>query len=124
MLRRVGDLHQQLLNDWEDLTKAEDSIRLEYSGRFLFELLQNANDAILDQLSEDFSNRKTKDPSRVCICVSESLLIVANDGLPFLEDNILAICRLHKTTKSISKRIGHKGIGFKSVLEITDTPEV
>ena len=42
-LRRVGkDLWHSQLADWEDLARAEDSVRSEYVGRYLFELLQNA----------------------------------------------------------------------------------
>ena len=68
--------------------------------------------------------------------LSEESLLVANFGQPFGGENVRALRRLHKTTKKMggiqdemgvvsqSKRIGHKGIGFKSVLEITSRPEV
>lgn len=123
-LRRIGsDLWASQIADWQDLAKAEDSVRREYSGRYLFELLQNANDAIVDWL---ILNPSKAQPThqRVRLELTEYALLIANDGLPFGEDNVRALCRLHKTTKSASKQIGHKGIGFKSVLEITDSPEV
>lgn len=117
---RTGE--QSLIDDWEDLGTAEDTTKREYSGRFLFELLQNANDAIRDwmELNPDEDGRT----GSVQIILSRESLIVANQGAPFSEQNVKAICRLGKSTKSLSKSIGHKGVGFKSVLEITDRPEI
>jgi hypothetical protein len=121
-LRRVGDLWESQLADWEDLAKAEESVRREYHGRYLFELLQNASDAIVDWRAG--GKTSPQDQCFVRIELTGSSLLVANFGMPFGEDNIRALCRLHVTTKSASKQIGHKGIGFKSTLETTETPEV
>lgn len=121
-LRRVGDLWESQLADWEELAKAEDSVRREYHGRYLFELLQNASDAIVDWRAG--GKTSPQDQCFVRIELTGSSLLVANFGMPFGEDNIRALCRLYITTKSASKQIGHKGIGFKSTLEITETPEV
>ncbi|MFH1905954.1 MAG: DUF3883 domain-containing protein [Chloroflexota bacterium] len=126
-LRRVGNLWQSQLADWEDLAKAEDSVRREYTGRYLFELLQNAHDTILDWFEQNHISLRDKPPeinNRVRLQLTSQSLLVGNDGLPFSENNIRALCRLHVSTKRASKQIGHKGIGFKSVLEITDCPEI
>ncbi len=109
------------LQDWNDLARAEAAVKERYQGRYLFELLQNANDAIVDQ--GDASSGSELD-ARVRIQLTPRSLLVANCGQPFGGDNVRALCRLHNTTKIASKQIGHKGIGFKSVLEITATPEV
>jgi len=111
------------LEDWEDLGKAERSVRQEYAERYLFELLQNANDAIKDWIDLHPGEEKKAD-HRVRLVLTWNSLLIANTGEPFRENNVHSICRLGKTTKSASKRIGHKGIGFKSVLGITETPEI
>ncbi|MCI0423315.1 MAG: hypothetical protein L0312_29535, partial [Acidobacteria bacterium] len=123
-LRRVGDLWPSHLEDWQDLAKTEESVRREYRGRYLFELLQNANDAIVDAKTNKEGKTHPNGQNIVRLELTRTSLLVANCGLPFAENNIRALCRLHNTTKSASKQIGHKGIGFKSVLEITETPEV
>jgi len=119
--RRVGDLWKSQIADWEDLARAEDAIRREYSGRYLFELVQNASDAIANGIEQGKINSQE---GWVRIWLTGSSLLVANTGMPFLERDVRALCRLHVTTKSLSKQIGHKGVGFKSVLEITESPEV
>lgn len=123
-LKRVGDLWEEQLKDWNDLAKAEESVRREYRGRYLFELLQNANDAIVDAYLASDKRALDSGLNKVRLELTPASLLIANCGLPFAENNIRALCRLHQTTKSASKQIGHKGIGFKSVLEVTDAPEV
>ena len=54
--------------------------------------------------------------------LTDKSLPVANFGQAFEERNVRALCRLQNTTKSVSKQIGHKGIGFKSVLAILQRP--
>ncbi len=51
-------------------------------------------------------------------------LIVANDGSPFQEKDVDSIYRWGESSKDPNKSIGSKGIGFKSVLEITDSPQI
>lgn len=110
----------ETLNDWESLAGAEASVKERYQGRYLFELVQNANDAIIEFYEE---SGKWPENREIRIELREHSLLVANSGQPFAEDNIQSLCRLHKSTKT-HKQIGHKGIGFKSVLEICDIPEI
>lgn len=112
---------EYMLQDWAGLAKAEASVKERYRGRYLFELLQNANDALIDAGVTDASSELD---ARVRFELTDRSLLVANCGQPFAAANVEALCRLHETTKSPSKQIGHKGIGFKSVLEIASTPEV
>jgi hypothetical protein len=111
------------LEQWQDLGKWEQSIQREYTERCLFELLQNANDAIKDWI-DLYSGEEGKADRRVRLVLTRNSLLIANTGEPFRENNVRSICRLGETTKSASKHIGHKGIGFKSVLSITETPEI
>lgn len=110
---------ESTLRDWADLAGAEAAVKEGYQGRFLFELLQNANDALVDAGVPTCELN-----ARVRLELTPRSLLIANFGQPFAQANVRALCRLHDTTKSASKQIGHKGIGFKSVLEITRTPQV
>ena len=55
-------------------------------------------------------------------------LWVANSGRPLNEADVRGLCGISASGKGQSGNrrasIGHKGMGFKSVLEITDAPEV
>ncbi len=56
--------------------------------------------------------------------MTETALIIANDGVPFLEKDVESIYRWGVSSKDPNKSVGHKGIGFKSVLEITESPQI
>ena len=81
-----------------------------YSERthFIFELIQNAEDAGATELSfELFSDR----------------LEVRHDGRPFTEADVRGVCGVGQSRKSLTS-IGQFGIGFKSVYAYTRTPRV
>jgi hypothetical protein len=83
-----------------------------YSERthFIFELIQNAEDAGATELSfELFDDR----------------LEVSHDGRPFTEDDVRGICGVGSSAKSGDlTKIGKFGIGFKSVYAYTRTPRI
>lgn len=94
-------------------------IAQEYQGRCILELLQNAHDAL--------ANAKSDDPrqiSFVLISTPEPTLLVGNSGSPFLEENFKGICQLAQSPKDPNESIGNKGLGFRSVLEISTCPEI
>ncbi len=102
----------------EDVSQ-EAQVADDYRGRLVFELLQNADDAMIGQGT-------TSD--RVCFTVTDDALWVANSGRPLGDADVQGLCGLGASSKagaSDRKRasIGHKGLGFKSVLEITSAPE-
>ena len=96
----------------------EGQIQSDYHKRFIYELLQNADDA----LQSNIDNKK------IYFKLSEDELIVANTGRPIEADDLTALCTMSYTTKSLDSEnkasIGHKGRGFSSVLEITDNPKI
>jgi hypothetical protein len=52
-------------------------------------------------------------------------LVVANRGLEFPTRVVLdSLGQIGRSTKTHGEAIGHKGIGFKSVLEVSPTPEL
>lgn len=101
--------------------RAERLLGREYHGRFLVELLQNAADAWRnDPRAEELGG------SRVAVVVSEGpALLVANQGAPMSPEVVIeSLGHIGATTKSEGEAIGHKGIGFKSVLEVSLSPEI
>ncbi len=94
-------------------------IAQEYQGRCILELLQNAHDAL--------ANAKSGEPrliSFVLITTPEPTLLVGNSGSPFLKENFEGICQLGQSPKDPNESIGNKGLGFRSVLEISTCPEI
>lgn len=89
-----------------------------YHKRFAFELIQNADDAMQDELDE----------KKVRFEVNDGVLLVANTGRPINKGDVTSLCVMSSTTKGADgeKRasIGHKGRGFSSVLEITEKPQI
>ena len=74
------------------------------SQRFIFELIQNADDAASGKANEMLFDFHT------------DCLIVSHNGRPFDEEDIKAITHAGKGTKeSDQSKTGYKGIGFKSV---------
>ena len=108
--------------DLRNQANMEFSTVRDYRGRYIFELLQNANDAIL--ATEEEPTWKRPDGYRVLIELTPDALIVANDGVPFLEKDVDSIFRWGESSKDPNKSIGYKGIGFKSILEITESPQI
>lgn len=83
---------------------------------FIFELLQNAEDAL--------ARRTGRQGSRaVSFRLTGDALRVSHFGLPFDERDVRGICGIAESTKDLTA-IGRFGIGFKSVYAYTDRPEV
>ncbi|MGW0121450.1 sacsin N-terminal ATP-binding-like domain-containing protein [Streptomyces sp. NPDC003327] len=96
----------------------EQAVR-DYEHRALVELLQNAHDAhhaddrdgrVLIRLDHDEGPHGT--------------VYVANTGRPFSRSNFDAITDVAQSDKRPEEGIGNKGIGFKSVLQLTAAPHV
>lgn len=100
--------------------RAERLLGREYHGRFLIELLQNAADAWRADV------RSAAARSRVAVVLAEGpALVVANEGAPMSAEVVIeSLGHIGASTKPEGEAIGHKGIGFKSVLEISLTPEI
>lgn len=81
------------------------------SKRFIYELLQNADDS--PQNSEQV---------RVWIKIFNDTLVVAHSGRAFTTRDLQGICNVNNgTKKSDITKTGYKGIGFKSVFGQSDT---
>lgn len=83
---------------------------------FIYELLQNAEDAL---------RRRTEwtGPRSVAFDLSADRLRVEHYGIPFDHGDVESICGIGESRKGLTA-IGHFGIGFKSVYSFTDRPEI
>lgn len=81
-----------------------------YGERQIEELLQNA----IDQLDQ---------PGRVELRLVDGALYCANEGNPFGAEGIRAITGAFLSSKK-DEKIGRFGLGFKSVLGVTDRPQI
>lgn len=81
-----------------------------YGERQIEELLQNA----VDQLSS---------PGRIEFRLVDGSLYCANEGLPFGPEGIRAVTGAFLSSKR-DEKIGRFGLGFKSVLGVSDQPQI
>ena len=96
----------------EDANQEEDTARGGYANRQLFELVQNSADALA-----------RSDGAHIWIRLTSTHLYCADNGEPIDENGARALLFSHLSSKRGTSEIGRFGLGFKSVLGVTDTPE-
>jgi hypothetical protein len=92
---------------------------------FILELLQNAEDNEYGDKQPELSLRiETGDPTNTPS--SDGCLVVLNNELGFQPENVRSLCSVGQSTKKNRENgyIGEKGIGFKSVFRVTDSPHI
>lgn len=103
---------------WEGLTdepeKYEALLAGHYSdsNHFIYELLQNAEDA---------------EATKVVIECYNNKLVFYHNGIPFNEADVRGVSSMlmgTKSNKDSAQKIGHFGMGFKSVFKYTNIPEI
>ena len=117
--RHEPDVLERRAAEIEDSGRAEQRVRSDYSGRYPIELLQNAQDACADAGIR----------GRAWFRVSDTALLVANQGVSFDRQRVSALLRLGGSSKRVARAgaqgtIGYKGIGFTSVFELSDRPQI
>ena len=113
---QMMNLFQQISNDNRIKygTEAERVLQIiinQYSDRthFIYEILQNAEDA---------------GATHIKFWLEKDKLLVFHNGRLFNEKDINGVCGIADGTKQDGTRIGHFGIGFKSVYCYTDVPSI
>ncbi len=112
--RKIYDYNRR---KWEGLTdepeKYEALLAGHYSdsNHFIYELMQNAEDA---------------DATKVVIECYEDRLVFYHNGTPFTEEDARGVSSMLMGTKGkdSAQKIGHFGMGFKSVFKYTNIPEI
>ncbi|MCS3921956.1 hypothetical protein M2325_000641 [Methanococcus voltae PS] len=82
--------------------------------QFIYELIQNADDNTYPTDSKPFLRFK----------LYNDKLIIENNEVGFLDENVKALCNIGGSTKKSGDYIGEKGVGFKSVFAISNSPEI
>ena len=96
----------------EHANHEEDTARGGYARRQLFELVQNGADAL-----------SGSGGGRIWIGLTGNYLYCADEGQPIDQDGVRALMSAYLSPKRGTDEIGRFGMGFKSVLGVTDTPE-
>ena len=89
-----------------------DTARGGYAHRQLFELVQNGADALTHA-----------DGASILVRLTGEYLYCADDGTPIDDEGVQALMFSHMSSKRDTSEIGRFGLGFKSVLGVTDAPE-
>ncbi|WP_211310226.1 sacsin N-terminal ATP-binding-like domain-containing protein [Branchiibius hedensis] len=98
----------------------EESIRTGgYADRTLLELVQNAADAIVGAEDSGVATGRVE----IVLDTANEILYCANAGRPFSVSGLTAISMAYLSAKR-GDEIGRFGLGFKSVLAVSDAPQV
>jgi len=120
--RQVQTFFDELKNgtsNYRTVASLDAQIAQEYRGRCVLELLQNAHDAL--------AHADRDDARRISFVLStdpEPVLSVGNSGRPFRKEDFNGICQLAQSPKDPNESVGNKGLGFRSVLEVSSCPAI
>lgn len=104
----------RIWDDYVNALKLISQVIFTRSSGFIFELIQNAEDAGLG----------LEDTGLFEIRVNQHRVKVVHNGRPFSKGNVEALCGIRSSKKPESGTLGYLGIGFKSVFKVTDCPEI
>ena len=106
--REIENIKNKYLNSANEIVgdyNRENLTIREYEGRQLYELLQNADDEAVNS------------EGKVRLSFKENILTIYNTGTPFSVAGIKSLMYSNSSPKLINvKKIGRKGLGFRSVL--------
>ncbi len=101
--------------DYQEVANLAEHIGADYHGRFLIELLQNA---------EDQTTKASIDNGLAVVVRTGTHVYVLNQGLPFDDLGIRSITSAGISPKKAEESIGNKGVGFKAVFQVSSKPEI
>lgn len=115
----IDDHGDYLAKIYPTAKSISEQVAADYHGRFLIELIQNAHDVHpSDRTHGDIEVFLDAGPG------SHPTLYVANGGTPFGRGNVEALSDLGLSSKPPGQSIGNKGLGFRSVRHVCDSPEI
>ena len=115
----IDENGRYLDNIYQSVRSLSANIAADYQDRFLIELIQNAYDA--HPVGTQDGRIEIKLDMREG---QYGTLFVANGGVPFGKKNVKSLCDIGLSLKPLAESIGNKGLGFRSVVQITDTPRI
>jgi len=103
----------------------QDTAQGGYQHRQLFELVQNSADALapVSATGEEAGGSVSARTGQIEIWLTDGCLYCADDGTPIDEDGVKALMFSHMSPKRNTSQIGTFGVGFKSLLGVSDAPE-
>ena len=105
--------------NYRTVSSLGEQVAQEYRGRCVIEMMQNAHDALREAPEDDLRS------ITLALRLSPApVLLAANSGTPLREEDFRGICQLGQSPKDPNKSVGNKGLGFRSVLEVSSCPEV
>ena len=115
----IDDHGDYLAKIYPTAKSISEQVAADYHGRFLIELIQNAHDV----------HPADRADGEIEICLDAGpeghpTLYVANGGTPFGRGNVEALSDLGLSSKPPGQSIGNKGLGFRSVRHVCDSPEI
>jgi hypothetical protein len=118
----VDNIRQEIEDDrgthiWDDYVNALrliSQVVFTRSSGFILELIQNAEDSGID----------VTESGTFEIRMNQQRVKISHNGRPFNENDVKAISGIRSSKKPERGFLGYLGIGFKSVLKITDRPEI
>lgn len=127
LAREVDDLYERAIQSYRanpnlitEHANHEESIRVGgYSNRTLLELVQNAADAMTG--AEEYGAGSGR--VEIVLDLESRTLYCANAGRPFSRNGLITLAHAHLSGKR-GDEIGRFGLGFKSVLAVTNSPQV
>ncbi len=100
----------RIWGDYVNALKLISQVVFTRSSGFVFELIQNAEDAGLG----------LDNPGVFEILINHHRVKVVHNGRQFTSDDVKALCGIRSSKKPEKGTLGYLGIGFKSVFKITD----
>ncbi|MBE4775552.1 DEAD/DEAH box helicase [Streptomyces caniscabiei] len=127
LVREVDELFERAISAYRansnlitEHANQEESIRVGgYSNRTLLELVQNAADAMSGAAEHEEGAGRVE----IVLDLDRQTLYCANAGRPFSRSGLTTLAHAHLSGKR-GDEIGRFGLGFKSVLAVTETPQV
>ncbi|WP_344332181.1 DEAD/DEAH box helicase [Streptomyces globosus] len=127
LIHEVDGLFERAINSYRanpnliaEHANQEESIRVGgYANRTLLELVQNAADAMAGAADHEEGAGRVE----IVLDLDRRTLYCANAGRPFSRSGLTTLAHAHLSGKR-GDEIGRFGLGFKSVLAVTDAPQV
>lgn len=114
--KEIGKIYNKYLYSAEEIVSdynREESLRKDYEGRQIYELLQNADDEAEDVDGDVF------------IELDGTKLTIKNTGTPFSFRGIKSLMHPNASPKLVNEnKIGNKGLGFRAILNWTDSIKI
>jgi len=111
LLNRIEEAYLKTPEFMTGAHNREKSLKKQYDGRQILELLQNADD-----------EAENAEAPEILLKLEDKRFIVANNGQSFQKKGIRSLIYSDISPKIMSRRkIGYKGLGFRSLLNWTDS---